>query len=67
MSRPSNSTLPLRSRLTYPIERQQFADHPEMWAFMQSNSGAQMKAAGKSGARFLCCCAPPYDHDDTFF
>jgi mannose-6-phosphate isomerase-like protein (cupin superfamily) len=23
--------------------------------------------AGKSGARFLCCCAPPYSHDDTFF
>jgi mannose-6-phosphate isomerase-like protein (cupin superfamily) len=23
--------------------------------------------AGKGGARFLCCCAPPYSHDDTFF
>jgi mannose-6-phosphate isomerase-like protein (cupin superfamily) len=23
--------------------------------------------AGKSGARFLCCCAPPYSHEDTFF
>jgi len=23
--------------------------------------------AGPSGARFLCCCAPPYSHDDTFF
>ena len=23
--------------------------------------------AGASGARFLCCCAPPYEHDDTFF
>lgn len=23
--------------------------------------------AGKSGARFLCCCAPPYNHDDTYF
>ena len=23
--------------------------------------------AGADGARFLCCCAPPYDHDDTFF
>ena len=23
--------------------------------------------AGASGARFLCCCAPAYSHDDTFF
>ena len=23
--------------------------------------------AGEHGARFLCCCAPPYSHDDTFF
>jgi mannose-6-phosphate isomerase-like protein (cupin superfamily) len=23
--------------------------------------------AGTAGARFLCCCAPPYSHDDTFF
>jgi mannose-6-phosphate isomerase-like protein (cupin superfamily) len=22
---------------------------------------------GPGGARFLCCCAPPYAHDDTFF
>jgi mannose-6-phosphate isomerase-like protein (cupin superfamily) len=23
--------------------------------------------AGLSGVRFLCCCAPPYSHDDTYF
>jgi len=23
--------------------------------------------AGPGGARFLCCCAPPYADDDTFF
>jgi mannose-6-phosphate isomerase-like protein (cupin superfamily) len=23
--------------------------------------------AGPHGARFLCCCAPPYSDDDTFF
>lgn len=23
--------------------------------------------AGESGARFLCCCAPPYSDEDTFF
>jgi len=22
---------------------------------------------GSVGARFLCCCAPPYSDDDTFF
>jgi mannose-6-phosphate isomerase-like protein (cupin superfamily) len=25
----------------------------------------QITAAG--ALRFLCCCAPPYSHDDTFF
>jgi mannose-6-phosphate isomerase-like protein (cupin superfamily) len=24
-------------------------------------------AAGAEGARFLCCCAPPYSDDDTYF
>jgi mannose-6-phosphate isomerase-like protein (cupin superfamily) len=24
-------------------------------------------AAGPDGARFLCCCAPPYRHEDTYF
>jgi mannose-6-phosphate isomerase-like protein (cupin superfamily) len=23
--------------------------------------------AGRSGVRFLCCCAPPYSHGDTYF
>jgi mannose-6-phosphate isomerase-like protein (cupin superfamily) len=23
--------------------------------------------AGDEGARFLCCCAPPYSDEDTFF
>ncbi len=23
--------------------------------------------AGPDGARFLCCCAPPYSDDDTYF
>jgi mannose-6-phosphate isomerase-like protein (cupin superfamily) len=23
--------------------------------------------AGDGGARFLCCCAPPYTHEDTYF
>jgi mannose-6-phosphate isomerase-like protein (cupin superfamily) len=27
----------------------------------------EIAALGKDGLRFLCCCAPPYSHDDTFF
>ena len=23
--------------------------------------------AGEAELRFLCCCAPPYRHEDTFF
>lgn len=23
--------------------------------------------AGDGGCRFLCCCAPPYRHEDTYF
>ena len=27
----------------------------------------QITADGGDGLRFLCCCSPPYSHDDTFF
>ena len=27
----------------------------------------QITATGSSELRFLCCCAPPYEHTDTFF
>jgi mannose-6-phosphate isomerase-like protein (cupin superfamily) len=29
--------------------------------------GARHTIRAKSALRFLCCCAPPYSHDDTFF
>ncbi|MBA3412515.1 MAG: cupin domain-containing protein [Actinobacteria bacterium] len=27
----------------------------------------QIRAEGDGPLRFLCCCAPPYRHEDTFF
>ena len=30
-------------------------------------AGAWHAIAASSRLRFLCCCAPPYSHDDTFF
>ncbi len=27
----------------------------------------QITAAPEAGLRFLCCCAPPYSHEDTYF
>jgi mannose-6-phosphate isomerase-like protein (cupin superfamily) len=27
----------------------------------------QIRAGGDVPLRFLCCCAPPYSHEDTFF
>ena len=27
----------------------------------------QITANGPGALRFLCCCAPPYDHGDTYF
>jgi mannose-6-phosphate isomerase-like protein (cupin superfamily) len=27
----------------------------------------QIRASAEAPLRFLCCCAPPYSHDDTFF
>jgi mannose-6-phosphate isomerase-like protein (cupin superfamily) len=27
----------------------------------------QIRNDGTGDLRFLCCCAPPYSHDDTFF
>ena len=29
--------------------------------------GARHQITAKSDLRFLCCCAPPYDHADTYF
>ena len=30
-------------------------------------AGAWHTIAGESDLRFLCCCAPPYAHEDTYF
>ena len=27
----------------------------------------RIRASGAGPLRFLCCCAPPYSHEDTFF
>ncbi|MEQ1843873.1 MAG: cupin domain-containing protein [Verrucomicrobiales bacterium] len=27
----------------------------------------QIKATGAEGVTLLCCCSPPYSHDDTYF
>jgi mannose-6-phosphate isomerase-like protein (cupin superfamily) len=32
---------------------------PGAWHTLENN--------GTSELRILCCCAPPYSHDDTFF
>jgi len=32
-----------------------------------ANAWHQITAAGDSALCFLCCCAPPYRHDDTYF
>ncbi|MGJ8695925.1 MAG: cupin domain-containing protein [Verrucomicrobiaceae bacterium] len=29
--------------------------------------GAWHQIRAREGMRFLCCCAPPYEHDDTYF
>lgn len=29
--------------------------------------GAWHTIAARTDLRFLCCCAPPYSHDDTYF
>ena len=30
-------------------------------------AGAWHTIAAREALRFLCCCAPPYSHEDTFF
>lgn len=30
-------------------------------------AGAWHQITAKSELRFLCCCAPPYEHSDTYF
>jgi pimeloyl-ACP methyl ester carboxylesterase len=39
------STLPLRDKLNYPGEQRPFERCPELWDFLQANSGVQPKAA----------------------
>jgi mannose-6-phosphate isomerase-like protein (cupin superfamily) len=29
--------------------------------------GARHQITAETGLRFLCCCAPPYSHEDTYF
>ena len=30
-------------------------------------AGAWHQIAARTNLRFLCCCAPPYEHSDTYF
>jgi mannose-6-phosphate isomerase-like protein (cupin superfamily) len=30
-------------------------------------TGAWHQITASTALRFLCCCAPPYSHDDTYF
>jgi mannose-6-phosphate isomerase-like protein (cupin superfamily) len=30
-------------------------------------AGARHQIRAQTPLRFLCCCAPPYSHDDTYF
>jgi mannose-6-phosphate isomerase-like protein (cupin superfamily) len=30
-------------------------------------AGAWHEIRARTALRFLCCCAPPYSHDDTYF
>ena len=30
-------------------------------------AGARHQIQAQTSLRFLCCCAPPYSHDDTYF
>jgi mannose-6-phosphate isomerase-like protein (cupin superfamily) len=39
---------------------------PEEAALIPAGAWHQF-TAGQAGARFLCCCAPPYSDEDTFF
>ena len=40
--------------------------HPGDAILIPRKSWHQIMAAGSS-LRFLCCCAPPYSHEDTYF
>ena len=39
---------------------------PEDAVLIPAGAWHQIRA-GQEGARFLCCCAPPYSDSDTFF
>lgn len=43
------------------------ADGPGDAVLIPSGAWHQIRATNDEPLRFLCCCAPPYSHDDTFF
>jgi mannose-6-phosphate isomerase-like protein (cupin superfamily) len=49
------------------IDGERRAVGPEDAILIPPGAWHQLRAAGPGGLRFLCCCAPPYSHEDTFF
>ena len=41
--------------------------HPGEAILIASGAWHRLENVGTSELRILCCCAPPYSHDDTFF
>jgi len=47
------------------IDGEERSVHPGDAVLIAPGAWHQITAA--QTLRFLCCCAPPYSHDDTFF
>lgn len=52
---------------TMEIDGEERAVRPGDAILIPPGAWHQIRTGADSAVRFLCCCAPPYAHDDTYF
>ena len=57
----------LSGKATMEIDGEEREVGPGDAILIPAGAWHQIRATAGEGLRFLCCCAPPYSHDDTFF
>ncbi len=57
----------LEGRATMEIDGERREAGPGDAILIPAGAWHQISATGGEDLRFLCCCAPPYSHGDTYF
>ena len=59
--------LRLKGRATWRSTARHKRSRPGDAVLIPAGAWHQLENNGTSELRILCCCAPPYSHDDTYF